>query len=73
MEEIEVKENQSTLLLNGSEFLTFLPESKYHIISKDNCMVWSISRDDFLDTLSGSAIDIQYYFSLIHKHPIDEN
>lgn len=36
-------------------------------------MVWSITRDEFVETLNESAIDIQYFYSILHKHPIDEN
>lgn len=43
------------------------------MVTKKNSIVWEASIEDLKDCLRQSEIDFQYYFSVLHKHKLDED
>lgn len=71
-DEIPVPGGTDTKLLT-STFLSLYREQNYDLIAKSYSIVWHIDVEDFLDCIVDSAIDFQYYFSVLHKHSLDED
>lgn len=57
----------------SNHFLNIARDFNYFFAAKNRSIVWSINYDDFISVLQESSIDFQYYFSLYHKHIINED
>ena len=67
-----VKKSQKSKLMSN-HFLNIARDLNYFFVAKNKSIVWSINYDDFMSVLQESSIDFQYYFSLYHKHIINED
>lgn len=72
MQQVKVKEADDNLLITNW-FLYFSKPQKYGLKSLEYSLSWSIKTERLMEVLMQSKIDCQHYFSVLHKHIIDEN
>jgi hypothetical protein len=69
---IKVEKKENLLLLN-SDFINLHKQTHYGLSGKNYCLVWGISVESFVNVLRPDPMDFEYYFSLLHKHPLDDD